>query len=109
MSIEVPPAAASGRELLEALPVAAVLLAPAGTDLRVEYANPAARREAGIALDGALVGERLPELRDAGLEVLRSGAPYEVEALDLGERVFELRAVRHGGGLLATFTDITGR
>jgi PAS domain S-box-containing protein len=109
MSIDVPPAAASGRELLEALPVAAVLLAPAGTDLRVEYANPAARREAGIALEGALVGERLPELRDAGLEVLRGGAPYEVEALDLGERVFELRAVRHGGGLLATFTDITGR
>ena len=109
MSIEVPPAAASGRELLEALPVAAVLLAPAGTDLRVEYANPAARREAGIVLEGALVGERLPELRDAGLEVLRSGVPYEVEALDLGERVFELRAVRHGAGLLATFTDITGR
>ena len=109
MSIEVPPAAASGRELLEALPVAAVLLAPAGSDLRVEYANPAARREAGIVLEGALVGERLPELRDAGLEVLRSGVPYEVEALDFGERVFELRAVRHGAGLLATFTDITGR
>ena len=65
MTIEVPPASASGRELLDALPVAAVLLVADGGDLRVEYANPAARREAGIPLEGAAVGERLPVLRDA--------------------------------------------
>ena len=109
MSIEVPPASASGRDLLEGLPVAAVLLAPVGSDLRVEYANPAARREAGIPLDGALVGEHLPQLRDTGFAMLQTGAPYEADALELGERVFELRAVRHGNGLLATFADITER
>ena len=109
MTIELPPASASGRELLEALPVAAVLLAPVGSDLRVEYANPAARREAGIPLEGAVVGERLPELRAAGLHVLHTGAPHTADALELGERVFELRAVRHGSGLLATFADITER
>jgi PAS domain S-box-containing protein len=109
MTIEVPPASASGRDLLEALPVAAVLLVPDGGDLRVEYANPAARREAGIALEGAIVGERLPQLRDPGKAVLSTGTPYEAEAFELDERVFELRAVRYGRGLLATFTDITER
>src|SRR4051794_23605041 len=109
MTIEVPPASASGRELLDALPVAAVLLAPDGHDLRVEYANPAARREAGLPLDGVTVGESLPELREAGNAVLSTGVPYEAEAIELGERVFELRAVRHGGRLLVTFADITGR
>src|SRR5687768_17575497 len=109
MTIEVPPASTSGRELLEALPVAAVVLAPVDGDLRVEYANPAARREAGIVLVGAVVGPQLPALRDAGRAVLESGAPYAAEALELGDRVFELRAVRYGAGLLATFTDITAR
>lgn len=109
MTIEVPPTSASGRDLLEALPVAAVLLAPDGGDLRVEYANPAARREAGIPLVDAVVGARLPQLRAAGLHVLHTGAPYTADAIDLDDRVFELRAVRYGSGLLATFTDITER
>ena len=109
MTIEVPPSAASGRDLLEALPVAAVLLAPEGGDLRVVYANPAARREAGLPLLGAVVGERLPALREAGTTVLRSGLPFEADAFEIGERVFELHAVRHGAGLLATFADITER
>ena len=73
MTIGAPPAVASGRELLEALPVAAVLLAADGGDLRVEYANPAARKEAGMELAGAVVGERLPALRDAGAAVLATG------------------------------------
>jgi PAS domain S-box-containing protein len=109
MTIEVPPSAASSHELLEALPVAAVLLAPAEGDLRVEYANPAARREAGIPLDGATVGGRLPALRDAGMAVLAGGAPYEVDAVEVGDRIFELRAVRHADRLLTTFSDITAR
>src|SRR6187551_1500310 len=100
MTSGAPPAVASGRELLEALPVAAVLLAADGGDLRVEYANPAARREAGMELAGAVVGERLPELRDAGRAVLATGEAFTADALELGDRVFELRAVRHGDGLL---------
>ena len=109
MTIGAPPAVASGRELLEALPVAAVLLTADGGDLRVEYANPAARKEAAMELAGAVVGERLPALRDAGRAVLTTGEPFSADALELGDRVFELRAVRHGDGVLATFADITVR
>ena len=109
MTIEVPPAAASGRALLEALPVAAVVLAAVDGDLRVDYANPRAVAEAGMPLEGERVGAHLAALRDAGLRVLADGAPYEAAALELGDRVFELRAVRHGDGLLATFADITER
>jgi anti-anti-sigma factor len=107
MTIGAPPA--SGRELLEALPVAALILKPVEGDLRVEYANPAARKEAGVPLEGALVGPRLPSLRDAGATLLVTGVPYEDDALEIGDRVFELRAVRHEDGLLATFADITER
>ena len=109
MTIGAPPAAPTGRELLEALPVAAVVLAPAEGDLRVVHANPAARRAAGVPLEGARVGAHLPALRDAGLAVLATGVAYEADALELGDRVFELRAVCHGDGLLATFADITVR
>lgn len=109
MTIGAPPEVASGGELLEALPIAAVLLSPVEGDLEVRYANPRAVREAGAPLEGARVGAHLPALRDAGLGVLASGVPYEVDAVELGERVFELRAVRHGNGLLATFADITER
>src|SRR5688572_8037955 len=94
MTIGAPPAVASGFELLDALPVAAVVLAPVGRDLRVQHANPAARREAGVALEGALVGEHAPALASAGLGVLATGAPYEADSAELGGRVFELRAVR---------------
>ena len=38
MTIGAPPEVASGRELLEALPVAAVLLSPVEGDLEVRYA-----------------------------------------------------------------------
>src|SRR5687768_3010534 len=97
------------RELLEALPVAAVVLAPIDGDLQVAYANPRAVREAGIRLEGERVGTHLSALRDAGLAVLRTGTPHEADAVEIGDRVFELRAVRHGDGVLATFADITER
>src|SRR4051795_4040148 len=109
MTIEVPPSAASGRELLEALPVAAVLLAPEAGDLRVVYANPAARQEAGVPLLGALVGDKLPQLREAGASVLRTGTPFVAEAFELGDRGFALHAGKPGDGLLATFSDIPER
>ncbi len=109
MTIGATPASASGRDLLEALPVAAVLLAAVDGDLQVSYANPRAVQEAGVPLEGSRVAPHLPALREAGLGVLSTGAPYEADALELGDRVFELRAVRHGEGLLATFADITER
>src|SRR4051794_21901833 len=109
MTIGAPPTVASDLELLEALPVAAVVLAPAGRDLRVVQANPAARREAGGPLEGGLGGGQVRALGRAGLAVPARGPPDDAGGVGRGAGVFERRAARHGEGLLATFSDIAAR